>query len=71
MTVTRTPSCAETSLAMRHIRRGGVHDSLPENQQSFCLLSTMAKAGLEYNWRKVESVNFFDQHWNRNMTDPK
>ncbi|XP_065020197.1 UDP-glucuronate:xylan alpha-glucuronosyltransferase 1-like isoform X2 [Musa acuminata AAA Group] len=48
-----------------------VHDSMPENLQNLCLLSTVTKAGLEYNRRKAETANFPDEHWKRNVTDPR
>ncbi|RRT47178.1 hypothetical protein B296_00036720 [Ensete ventricosum] len=48
-----------------------VHDSMPENLQNMCLLSTVTKAGLEYNRRKAEKANFPDEHWKRNVTDPR
>ncbi|RWW73661.1 hypothetical protein BHE74_00018454 [Ensete ventricosum] len=48
-----------------------VHDSMPEGLHRFCLLSTVTKAGLEYNRHKAEKANFPDQHWRRNVTDPR
>ncbi|CAL9210583.1 UDP-glucuronate:xylan alpha-glucuronosyltransferase 1-like [Musa acuminata AAA Group] len=48
-----------------------VHDSMPESLQSFCLLSTLTKAGLEYARREAEKANFPDRHWRRNVTDPR
>ncbi|WOK94603.1 UDP-glucuronate:xylan alpha-glucuronosyltransferase 1-like [Canna indica] len=48
-----------------------VHDSMPEPLQRFCLLPTVTKAGLEFNRRKAEKANFPDEHWKRNVTDPR
>ncbi|XP_009420264.2 putative UDP-glucuronate:xylan alpha-glucuronosyltransferase 3 [Musa acuminata AAA Group] len=48
-----------------------VHDTLPEDLQNLCLLSTKRKAFLEYSRRKAEKANYPDGHWRRNITDPR
>ncbi|ONK56531.1 uncharacterized protein A4U43_C10F9760 [Asparagus officinalis] len=54
-----------------HARWWRVHDAMPENLQSFCLLKSKQKAGLEWDRRQAEKGNYADGHWKRNITDPR
>ncbi|KAG0482959.1 hypothetical protein HPP92_011043 [Vanilla planifolia] len=48
-----------------------VHDAMPENLQSYCLLRSKQKAALEWDRRQAEKANYPDAHWRRNITDPR
>ncbi|RWW52272.1 hypothetical protein BHE74_00041329 [Ensete ventricosum] len=48
-----------------------VHDTMPQHLQSFCLLRSKQKAGLEWDRRQAEKANYSDGHWRRNITDPR
>uniref|UniRef100_A0A1D1XVH3 Hexosyltransferase n=2 Tax=Anthurium amnicola TaxID=1678845 RepID=A0A1D1XVH3_9ARAE len=54
-----------------HERWWKVHDAMPDNLQSFCLLRSKQKAGLEWDRRQAEKANYSDGHWRRNITDAR
>ncbi|XP_026664278.2 UDP-glucuronate:xylan alpha-glucuronosyltransferase 1-like isoform X2 [Phoenix dactylifera] len=54
-----------------HARWWKVHDMMPENLQSFCLLNSMRKAVLEQDRRQAEKASNPDGHWKRNISDPR
>eukprot|EP01018_Ginkgo_biloba_P019232 Gb_06192 [translate_table: standard] len=54
-----------------HARWWKVHDSMPENLQSFCLLRSKQKASLEWDRRQAEAAKLPDEHWKRNITDSR
>ena len=54
-----------------HARWWKVHDAMPENLQSFCLLRSKQKAGLEWDRRQAEKANYTDGHWQQKITDPR
>lgn len=54
-----------------HARWWKVHDAMPENLQSFCLLRSKQKAMLEWDRRQAEKANYIDGHWKRKVTDPR
>ncbi|KAL2620434.1 hypothetical protein R1flu_000639 [Riccia fluitans] len=54
-----------------HARWWKVHDSMLEELQQHCLLSTQQKAALELDRRQAEAANYEDQHWRINITDPR
>ncbi|XP_058097303.1 putative UDP-glucuronate:xylan alpha-glucuronosyltransferase 3 isoform X2 [Magnolia sinica] len=54
-----------------HARWWKVHDTMPENLQKFCLLRSKQKAALEWDRRQAEKGNYTDEHWRRNITDPR
>ncbi|KAL2631304.1 hypothetical protein R1flu_015990 [Riccia fluitans] len=54
-----------------HARWWKVHDSMLEDLQQHCLLSTKRKAALEWDRRQAEAANYEDQHWKINVTDPR
>jgi len=74
----RDYDCNWNNLVMRgfasdvaHNRWWKVHDRMPRKLQSYCLLRTRQKAGLEWDRRQAEKANFDDGHWQRNITDPR
>ncbi|KAM3404232.1 hypothetical protein ACQJBY_007367 [Aegilops geniculata] len=54
-----------------HSRWWKTHDKMPRKLQSYCLLRTRQKAGLEWDRRQAEKANLEDGHWRRNITDPR
>ncbi|KAJ0972111.1 hypothetical protein J5N97_020070 [Dioscorea zingiberensis] len=54
-----------------HSRWWKVHDMMPERLQSFCLLNTKQKAGLEWHRREAKKANYSDGHWQRKIKDPR
>jgi len=54
-----------------HARWWKVHNKMPKKLQSYCLLRSRLKAGLEWERRQAEKANFTDGHWKRNITDPR
>ncbi|MQL85970.1 hypothetical protein Taro_018497 [Colocasia esculenta] len=54
-----------------HARWWRVHDAMPDNLQSFCLLRSKQKAALEWDRRQAEKANYSDGHWKKNITDPR
>ncbi|XP_062231432.1 putative UDP-glucuronate:xylan alpha-glucuronosyltransferase 3 isoform X2 [Phragmites australis] len=54
-----------------HARWWKVHDKMPRKLQSYCLLRSRQKAGLEWDRRQAEKANFEDGHWRRNITDTR
>ncbi|KAG8068595.1 hypothetical protein GUJ93_ZPchr0005g14333 [Zizania palustris] len=54
-----------------HARWWKVHDKMPKKLQSYCVLRSRLKAGLEWDRRQAEKANFEDGHWRRNITDPR
>eukprot|EP00250_Pteridium_aquilinum_P008533 c18022_g1_i1 orf=1101-2972(-) len=48
-----------------------VHDSMPQGLQQFCLLRTKQKAALEWDRLGAQNASFPDEHWKRNITDPR
>jgi xylan alpha-glucuronosyltransferase len=54
-----------------HARWWKVHDSMPEDLQSHCLLKSRQKAALEWDRRQAEKANLSDGHWRRNITDTR
>lgn len=54
-----------------HLRWWKVHDRMSPKLQSYCLLRTRQKAGLEWDRRQAEKAGFEDGHWRRNITDPR
>ena len=48
-----------------------VHDTMPHDLQKFCLLRTKRKASLEWDRRVAQNMSFWDEHWKRNITDPR
>lgn len=48
-----------------------VHDTMPHDLQQFCLLRTKQKASLEWDRLQAQNVSFPDEHWKRNITDPR
>ncbi|KAK8457750.1 hypothetical protein SEVIR_3G240600v4 [Setaria viridis] len=74
----RDYDCNWNNAAMRefasdvaHARWWKVHDKMPRKLQSYCLLRTRQKAGLEWDRRQAEKANSEDGHWRRNITDPR
>ncbi|KAL3689159.1 hypothetical protein R1sor_015468 [Riccia sorocarpa] len=54
-----------------HARWWKVHDSMPEELQQLCLLSTKRKAALEWDRRQAEAAKYEDRHWKINITDSR
>ncbi|XP_068647484.1 putative UDP-glucuronate:xylan alpha-glucuronosyltransferase 3 [Aristolochia californica] len=54
-----------------HARWWRVHDKMPENLQKFCLLNSKQKAQLEWDRRQAEKAKYPDEHWTRNISDPR
>ncbi|KAL3680617.1 hypothetical protein R1sor_023573 [Riccia sorocarpa] len=54
-----------------NLRWWKTHDSVSDDLQRFCLLSTERKALLEDDRRSAEAENKTDQHWKINITDPR
>ncbi|XP_068651863.1 putative UDP-glucuronate:xylan alpha-glucuronosyltransferase 3 [Aristolochia californica] len=54
-----------------HAKWWRVHDKMPENLQKFCLLRSKQKAQLEWDRRQAEKAKYPDEHWKRNITDPR
>ncbi|XP_072999115.1 UDP-glucuronate:xylan alpha-glucuronosyltransferase 1-like [Typha latifolia] len=54
-----------------HARWWKVHDAMPQRLQGFCLLRSKQKAGLEWDRRQAEKANYSDEHWRKNVTDPR
>ncbi|XP_078434688.1 plant glycogenin-like starch initiation protein 2 [Wolffia australiana] len=54
-----------------HQRWWRVHDAMPGHLQSFCLLRSKQKAGLEWDRRQAQKANFSDEHWRRPIADPR
>ncbi|KAI5065845.1 hypothetical protein GOP47_0018469 [Adiantum capillus-veneris] len=48
-----------------------VHDSMSLDLQQFCLLRTKQKAALEWDRLGAKNASFSDEHWKRNITDPR
>lgn len=48
-----------------------VHDTMPHDLQQFCLLRTKQKASLEWDRLQAQNASFPDEHWKRNITDPR
>ncbi|KAG6512846.1 UDP-glucuronate:xylan alpha-glucuronosyltransferase 1-like [Zingiber officinale] len=46
-----------------------MHEAMPDQLQSYCLLSTKQKARLEWDRREAEKANFSDGHWRRKIRD--
>ncbi|KAJ6798034.1 UDP-glucuronate:xylan alpha-glucuronosyltransferase 1-like [Iris pallida] len=54
-----------------HARWWKIHDAMPENLQSFCLLRSKQKAALEWDRRQAEKAKYPDRHWKRKISDPR
>lgn len=54
-----------------HARWWKVHDSMPKPLQQFCLLRSKQKASLEWDRMLAQNSSFPDEHWRRNITDPR
>ncbi|KAG8078667.1 hypothetical protein GUJ93_ZPchr0007g4142 [Zizania palustris] len=65
------PIMREFASDVAHARWWKVHDKMPKKLQSYCLLRSRQKAGLEWDRRQAEKANFTDGHWRRNITDPR
>ncbi|GLJ25132.1 hypothetical protein SUGI_0480690 [Cryptomeria japonica] len=65
------PILQEFASDVAHARWWKVHDSMPESQQQFCLLRSKQKAFLEWDRRQAEAAKLPDEHWKRNITDPR
>lgn len=65
------PILQEFASDVAHARWWRVHDSMPESQQQFCLLSSKQKAYLEWDRRQAEAAKLPNEHWKRNITDPR
>ncbi|CAM0883918.1 unnamed protein product [Alopecurus aequalis] len=65
------PILREFASDIAHTRWWKVHDKMPKKLQSYCLLRSRLKAGLEWERRQAEKANFIDGHWKRNITDKR
>uniref|UniRef100_A0A453G7Y0 Hexosyltransferase n=1 Tax=Aegilops tauschii subsp. strangulata TaxID=200361 RepID=A0A453G7Y0_AEGTS len=65
------PILREFASDIAHTRWWKVHDKMPKKLQSYCLLRSRLKAGLEWERRQAEKANFTDGHWKRNITDKR
>ena len=54
-----------------HERWWRVHNAMTGELQSFCLLRSTQKAGLEWHRRQAEKGNYSDGHWRRKIRDPR
>ncbi|CAN6328176.1 unnamed protein product [Urochloa humidicola] len=65
------PGMREFASDVAHAKWWKVHDRMPWKLQSYCLLRTRQKAGLEWDRRQSEKANSEDGHWRRNITDAR
>ncbi|XP_057822925.2 UDP-glucuronate:xylan alpha-glucuronosyltransferase 2 isoform X2 [Cryptomeria japonica] len=54
-----------------HARWWKVHDNMPTQLHKFCLVPALQKEILEWDRLQAQIAGFTDQHWKRNITDPR